>query len=134
MYLEKNDYIIFTIFKNEVFRKILSNTPCLSKFSLFNLFVVFRWSAWRSLCWTLAHHDLGFCNRNKAKKKWQYKRKEMNNKIMFIAGFIIFVIYVYFLITIVRKQQRKKLLNPSDSFDTNDLDGIGNQGRFPSKN
>ncbi|MDG1762444.1 MAG: hypothetical protein P8H38_04220 [Flavobacteriaceae bacterium] len=58
----------------------------------------------------------------------------MNNKIMFIAGFIIFVIYVYFLITIVRKQQRKKLLNPSDSFDTNDLDGIGNQGRFPSKN
>tara|TARA_B100000886_G_scaffold302889_1_gene233200 strand:+ start:592 stop:759 length:168 start_codon:yes stop_codon:yes gene_type:complete len=51
---------------------------------------------------------------------------------MFIIGSVIFVIYVYFLLSIIKKQhkiQRKENTNPHD---TNDLDGIGNQGRFPS--
>jgi hypothetical protein len=57
----------------------------------------------------------------------------MNNKIMFIVGCIIFVIYVYFLLTIIRKQHKIQRKENIRSYDTNDIDGIGNQGRFPSK-
>ena len=57
----------------------------------------------------------------------------MNNKIMFIVGCIIFVIYVYFLLTIIRKQHKIQRKENIMSYDTNDIDGIGNQGRFPSK-
>ena len=58
----------------------------------------------------------------------------MNNKIMFVIGCVIFVVYVYFLLKIIRKQhkiQRKENMSP---YDSNDLDGMGNQGRFPDKN
>ena len=57
----------------------------------------------------------------------------MNNKIMFVIGSVIFIIYVYFLLKIIRTQhkiQRKENIN---SYDSNDLDGMGNQGRFPDK-
>lgn len=57
----------------------------------------------------------------------------MNNKIMFVIGCIIFVIYVYFLLTIIKKQHKIQRKENNSSYDTNDLDGIGNQGRFPSK-
>lgn len=57
----------------------------------------------------------------------------MNNKIMFIVGCIIFVIYVYFLLSIIRKQHKIQRKENIRSYDTNDIDGIGNQGRFPSK-
>ena len=57
----------------------------------------------------------------------------MNNKIMFIVGCIIFFIYVYFLLTIIIKQHKIQRKENIRSYDTNDIDGIGNQGRFPSK-
>ncbi|CAI8366023.1 MAG: Uncharacterised protein [uncultured Bacteroidota bacterium] len=58
----------------------------------------------------------------------------MNNKIMFIVGCIIFIIYVYFLLTIIRKQHKIQRKENIASYDANDIDGIGNQGRFPTKN
>ena len=57
----------------------------------------------------------------------------MNNKIMFIIGSIIFIVYIYFLLTIIRKQHKIQRKENNTVYDTNDLDGIGNQGRFPSK-
>jgi hypothetical protein len=57
----------------------------------------------------------------------------MKNQIMFFVGVIIFIVYVYFLLTIVRKQhkiQRKENIN---SYDSSDFDGIGDQGRIPNK-
>ena len=56
----------------------------------------------------------------------------MNNKIMFIIGSVIFVVYVYFLLSIIKKQHKIQRKENSSSYDTNDLDGTGNQGRFPS--
>ena len=56
----------------------------------------------------------------------------MNNKIMFFIGLAIFVVYMFFLLSIITKQhkiQRKLRLN-----DDNDFDGMGNQGRIPEKN
>jgi|TARA_B110000285_G_scaffold11110_1_gene11074 uncharacterized membrane-anchored protein YhcB (DUF1043 family) len=57
----------------------------------------------------------------------------MKNEIMFIVGIIIFVIYVYFLLTIVRKQHKIQRKENIKSYDLNDFDGIGNQGRIPNK-
>ena len=56
----------------------------------------------------------------------------MNNKIMFIIGIVIFVVYVYFLLSIIKKQHKIQRKENNSFYDTNDLDGIGNQGRFPS--
>jgi len=55
----------------------------------------------------------------------------MNNKIMFFIGLAIFVVYMFFLLSIITKQhniQKKIRLN-----DDNDFDGMGNQGRIPEK-
>ena len=52
---------------------------------------------------------------------------------MFIVGSVIFVIYVYFLLSIIRKQHKIQRAENTKSYDANDLDGIGNQGRFPKK-
>ena len=57
----------------------------------------------------------------------------MKNQIMFIVGLIIFVIYVYFLLTIVRKQHKIQRKENMNSYDSSDFDGIGNQGRIPNK-
>ena len=57
----------------------------------------------------------------------------MNNQIMFVIGCVILVVYVYFLLSIIRRQhkiQNKEHMNINDS---NDLDGMGNQGRIPDK-
>jgi Ca2+/Na+ antiporter len=57
----------------------------------------------------------------------------MKNQIMFIVGVIIFVIYVYFLLTIIRKQHKIQRKENMNSYDSSDFDGIGNQGRIPDK-
>ena len=41
----------------------------------------------------------------------------MNNQIMFIVGLVIFIVYVYFLLSIIRKQhkiQRRENMNVYD--------------------
>ena len=58
----------------------------------------------------------------------------MKNQIMFIVGVIIFVVYVYFLLTIIRKQHKIQRKENMNSYDSSDFDGIGNQGRIPDKN
>ena len=48
----------------------------------------------------------------------------MNNKIMFIIGCVVFIIYVYFLITIIKKQhkiQRKEHKSSYLKKDNGDL-------------
>ena len=57
----------------------------------------------------------------------------MKNQIMFIVGVIIFVIYIYFLLTIIRKQHKIQRKENMNSYDSSDFDGIGNQGRIPDK-
>ncbi len=51
---------------------------------------------------------------------------------MFFVGLTIFVVYMFFLLSIITKQhkiQKSMRLN-----DDNDFDGMGNQGRIPEKN
>ena len=57
----------------------------------------------------------------------------MKNQIMFIVGVIIFVVYVDFLLTIIRKQHKIQRKENMNSYDSSDFDGIGNQGRIPDK-
>ncbi|MDC0630015.1 hypothetical protein N8480_05685 [Flavobacteriaceae bacterium] len=55
------------------------------------------------------------------------------NLLIFIFGFIIFIVYVYFLLTIVSRQHRIQRNQHQNAYDEIDMDGIGNQGRFPIK-
>jgi hypothetical protein len=57
----------------------------------------------------------------------------MNNQVMFIIGCVIFVIYVYFLLSIIRRQHKIQRKENMNTYDYNDLDGMGNQGRIPGK-
>ena len=57
----------------------------------------------------------------------------MKNQIMFIVGVIIFIVYVYFLLTIVRKQHKVQRKENMNTYDSSDFDGIGDQGRIPNK-
>ena len=57
----------------------------------------------------------------------------MNNKIIFLIGFIILSIYAYFLFSIIKKQNKHQSREQMNVSDLNDLDGMGNQGRFPDK-
>ena len=57
----------------------------------------------------------------------------MNNKIMFFIGCVIFVVYVYFLLKIIRTQHKIQRKENMSSYDSNDLDGMGNQGGFRIK-
>ena len=52
---------------------------------------------------------------------------------MFVIGCVIFVVYVYFLLKIIRNQHKIQRKENMSSYDSNDLDGMGNQGRFPDK-
>lgn len=56
----------------------------------------------------------------------------MNNQIMFVIGCVIFVVYVYFLLSIIRRQHKIQNKEHMNIHDSNDLDGMGNQGRIPS--
>ena len=54
------------------------------------------------------------------------------NLLIFIFGFIIFIVYVYFLLTIVSRQHKIQRTKHQTAYDEVDMDGIGNQGRFPT--
>ena len=49
------------------------------------------------------------------------------NGIMFIVGSVIFVIYIYFYFKIIIRQHKDERQD-LQAHDTNDFDGIGNQG------
>ena len=57
----------------------------------------------------------------------------MKDQIMFFVGVIIFIVYVYFLLTIVRKQHKIQRKENMNTYDSSDFDGIGDQGRIPNK-
>jgi len=59
--------------------------------------------------------------------------EEMTNSVMFFIGLAIVVVYGYFLLSIITNQYNAKRRNTSDDFDVHDIDGMGNQGRFPNK-
>ena len=64
---------------------------------------------------------------------YQTKKKKMN-LLIFIFGFIIFIVYVYFLLTIISRQHKIQRNEHQNAYDVIDMDGIGNQGRFPMDN
>ena len=57
----------------------------------------------------------------------------MINQVIFIVGFTIFIVYVYFLLRIIGRQHRIQRKEHADAYDQVDLDGMGNQGRIPDK-
>lgn len=57
----------------------------------------------------------------------------MTNSVMFFIGLAIVVVYGYFLLSIITNQYNAKRRNTVDDYDVHDIDGMGNQGRFPNK-
>ena len=57
----------------------------------------------------------------------------MENQQMFLIGSIIFFIYLFFYVRIVVRDFGNDSKNDSNFVDSNDFDGIGNQGRIPNK-
>lgn len=57
----------------------------------------------------------------------------MENKQMFLIGSLIFFTYLFFYIRIVIKQLNDTKKDENYAVDSNDFDGIGNQGRIPDK-
>ena len=57
----------------------------------------------------------------------------MENQQMFLIGSIIFFIYLFFYVRIVMRDFGNDSKNDSNFVDSNDFDGIGNQGRIPNK-
>lgn len=57
----------------------------------------------------------------------------MNNKQIFLIGSIVFFIYLFFYLRIVIRNFGKDNKDESSFVDSNDFDGIGNQGRIPNK-
>jgi hypothetical protein len=57
----------------------------------------------------------------------------MENQQMFLIGAIIFFVYLFFYIRIVIRDFGNDNKNDSNFVDSNDFDGIGNQGRIPNK-
>ena len=57
----------------------------------------------------------------------------MSNQQMFFIGSIIFFIYLFFYVRIVLRDFGKDRNNEASFVDSNDFDGIGNQGRIPNK-
>ena len=57
----------------------------------------------------------------------------MENQQMFLIGSIIFFIYLFFYVRIVVREYGNDSKNDSNFVDSNDFDGIGNQGRIPNK-
>ena len=52
---------------------------------------------------------------------------------MFLIGSIIFFIYLFFYVRIVVREFGNDSRNDKNFVDSNDFDGIGNQGRIPNK-
>tara|TARA_Y100000991_G_scaffold212376_1_gene196345 strand:- start:5650 stop:5859 length:210 start_codon:yes stop_codon:yes gene_type:complete len=61
---------------------------------------------------------------------------EMLSPLMFIIGFIIFLLYMSGLLYMIKKShddQRKKRESDMKNIDENDYDGGGNWGRFKNE-
>lgn len=58
----------------------------------------------------------------------------MSNQQMFLIGSIVFFTYLFFYIRIVIRDFGKNNKTENNFVDSNDFDGIGNQGRIPDKN
>ena len=66
--------------------------------------------------------------------RWPYDKEDvMINQVMFFVGLTIFIVYVYFLLRIIGRQQRIQRKEHANAYDQIDLDGMGNQGRIPDK-
>ena len=57
----------------------------------------------------------------------------MENQQMFLIGSIIFFVYLFFYVRIVMRNFGNDNRNDNNFVDSNDFDGIGNQGRIPNK-
>ena len=57
----------------------------------------------------------------------------MNNQQIFLIGSIIFFVYLFFYIRIVIRDFGNNDKNENNFVDSNNFDGIGNQGRIPNK-
>ncbi len=58
----------------------------------------------------------------------------MSNQQMFLIGSIVFFTYLFFYTRIVIRDFGKNNKSENNFVDSNDFDGIGNQGRIPNKN
>ena len=58
----------------------------------------------------------------------------MSNQQMFLIGSIVFFTYLFFYTRIVIRDFGKNNKTENNFVDSNDFDGIGNQGRIPDKN
>jgi hypothetical protein len=58
----------------------------------------------------------------------------MSNQQMFLIGSIVFFTYLFFYMRIVIRDFGKNNKTENNFVDSNDFDGIGNQGRIPDKN
>ena len=56
----------------------------------------------------------------------------MENQQMFLIGSSIFFVYLFFYIRIVMRDFVSDKKNDNNFVDSNDFDGIGNQGRIPN--
>lgn len=54
------------------------------------------------------------------------------NQSIFIFGALIFALYAFFLFKIILSPDTNRM-DKQPEYDVNDLDGMGNQGRFPDK-
>ncbi len=61
------------------------------------------------------------------------KDAKMTNSLMFFIGLGIVLVYTFFLLRIILKQHKSEKKVPHSSVDVMDLDGMGNQGRIPTK-
>jgi hypothetical protein len=52
---------------------------------------------------------------------------------MYIVGFVIFAVYMYFTIWNINNGSKKQEQNPPQDYDVVDFDGMGNFSRFPNK-
>ncbi len=57
----------------------------------------------------------------------------MSNQQMFLIGSIVFFTYLFFYTRIVIRDFGKNNKSENNFVDSNDFDGIGNQGRIPNK-
>ncbi|MFL2575856.1 MAG: hypothetical protein ACJ0QD_01605 [Flavobacteriaceae bacterium] len=57
----------------------------------------------------------------------------MTNSIMFFVGLGIVLVYTFFLIGIISKQNKAVKKQTPLEVDVLDMDGMGNQGRVPTK-
>jgi len=57
----------------------------------------------------------------------------MSNQQIFLIGSIVFFTYLFFYLRIVIRDFGKENNRDTNFVDSNDFDGIGNQGRIPNK-